>query len=174
MTGVTRMYDILVENECQGAGRARAKAVKKTYQNVFKVIQYLLAFPDLDKKFIGVGDDDPDYNSDYNLCCPSSKGTFLILWLYSIEPPLYFHFNTACRLRDWKYLPLLGPFAQATACILEGAAESYRGDGFKTGNDIKNSPLNTMAGAFIVFRGSQLHPNEVNRYAITKGRRWFD
>ena len=79
---------------------------------------------------------------------------FLILWLYSIEPPLYFHFNNACRLRDWKLLPLLGPFAAATANILDGAAEAFRGDGFKRGAAIRNSPLNTMAGAFIVFRGS--------------------
>ena len=50
----------------------------------------------------------------------------------------------------------------------------FRGDGFKIGMDIENSPLNTMAGAFIVFRGSQLHPNEVNRYALIEGRRWFN
>ena len=61
---------------------------------------------------------------------------FLILWLYSVEPPLYFHFNTACRERNNKLLPLLGPFAKATGVILDGEAEWGRGDGFKRGGDI--------------------------------------
>ena len=49
----------------------------------------------------------------------------------------------------------------------------YRGDGFKRGGNI-GGPLNTMAGAFIVFRGTQLPLHVVNRYALIKGRRWFD
>ena len=73
----------------------------------------------------------PDYKSEYNLWWPTSKAVFLILWLYSVEPPLYFHFNTACRDRNNALLPLLGPFAKATGVILEGWAEKGRGDGFK-------------------------------------------
>ena len=77
---------------------------------------------------------------------------FLILWLYSVEPPLYFHFNTACRERNNKLLPLLGPFAKASGMILNGTAERNRGDGFKIGVyiDFKNK----MSGAFVVFRGA--------------------
>ena len=67
---------------------------------------------------------------------PTSKGVFLVLWLYSIEPPLYFHFNTACRHRDYTLLPLLGPFAFAIGVILNGEAERGRGDGFKIGAKI--------------------------------------
>ena len=78
-------------------------------------------------------DDEPDYKSEYNLLWPTSKAVFLILWLYSVEPPLYFHFNSACRERNNALLPLLGPFAKATGVILMGMAEEYRGDGFKTG-----------------------------------------
>ena len=99
---------------------------------------------------------------------------FLILWLYSVEPPLYFHFNAACRDRNNKLLPLLGPFAKATGVILEGVAEERRGDGFERGLDIDDSPLETMAGAFVVFRGAQLPLHVVNRYALIKGRRWFN
>ena len=69
---------------------------------------------------------------------------FLILWLYSVEPPLYFHFNTACRDRNNALLPLLGPFAKATGVILQGYAEKERGDGFKRGYDIYPKPLETM------------------------------
>ena len=52
-------------------------------------------------------------------------------------------------------------------------AERYRGDGFKIGRDIFNSP-GWMAGAFVVFRGAQLPLHVVNRYALIKGRRWFN
>ena len=108
---------------------------------------------------------------------PTSKAVFLILWLYSVEPPLYFHFNTACRDRNNKLLPLLGPFAKATGVILEGWAEENRGDGFKIGMSIDyfgKGPLGKMAGAFVVFRGAQLPLHVVNRYALIKGRRWFN
>ena len=101
---------------------------------------------------------------------------FLILWLYSVEPPLYFHFNTACRERNNALLPLLGPFAKATGVILDGWAEEERGDGFNCGIDIDwgEGPLGKMAGAFVVFRGAQLPLHVVNRYALIKGRRWFN
>ena len=68
------------------------------------------------------------YNSDYNLWNPKSKACFIVLWLYSIEPPLYFFFNEACRLRNKAVVPLLGPFASAVGMILAGAAEFFRPD----------------------------------------------
>ena len=50
-----------------------------------------------------------------------------------------------------------------------------RGDGLKRGFEIEaNGPLKTMVGAFIVFRGAQLPLHVVNRYALIKGRRWFN
>ena len=68
------------------------------------------------------------YNSDYNLWNPKSKACFIVLWLYSIEPPLYFFFNEACRLRNKAVVPLLGPFASAVGLILNGFAEYFRPD----------------------------------------------
>ena len=97
---------MLIEKEAEGAGKARVKSMKETYQKVFDIIQNLLAFDDLDKKF-----ESNFGKSEYNLWWPNSKAVFLILWLYSVEPPLYFHFNTACRDRNNALLPLLGPFA---------------------------------------------------------------
>ena len=125
--------------------------MKETYQKVFDIIQNLLAFDDLDKKFSPYLKD-----GEYCLHKPTSKAVFLILWLYSVEPPLYFHFNTACRERDNKLLPLLGPFAFATGRILNGYAEDKREGGFKRGRDIDpkgKGALGMMSGAFVVFRG---------------------
>ena len=112
-------YELLIEKEAEVLGKSRVKAMVETYPNVFDIIQNLLAFDDLDKKFIAQWrQQEPDFKSEYNLWCPTSKAVFLILWLYSVEPPLYFHFNTACRERNNKLLPLLGPFAKATGVIL--------------------------------------------------------
>ena len=94
---------------------------------MFDIIKNILAFDDLDMKF------NKGYYDEYDLWYPTSKAVFLILWLYSVEPPLYFHFNTACRVRNSALLPLLGPFAKATGVILEGWAEKDRGDGLKRG-----------------------------------------
>ena len=90
----------------------------------------MINFPDLDQKFnLGY---DKDWNfsteSDYNLVNPKSKGCFIVLWLYSIEPPLYYFVNEACRLRDKTVVPLLGPFLAAIAIILDGNAEGKRPD----------------------------------------------
>ena len=89
--------------------------------------------PDPDKRFhqnreMTKKGNHPDYHPDYDMYNPNSKVCFLILWIYSLEPPLYFFFNKACRDRDLKLLPLLGPFAWALGDILGGAAERDRPD----------------------------------------------
>ena len=98
--------------------------MQETYRRVFELIQRLINFPDLDKKFDYLCSDTPDYD----LFNPKSKGCFIVLWLYSIEPPLYYFFNEACRLRNKAVVPLLGPFAAAIAIILNGFAEVERPD----------------------------------------------
>ena len=96
--------------------------VQETYRRVFELIQRLINFPDLDKKLgFYTGD-------EYDLCNPKSKACFIVLWLYSIEPPLYYFVNEACRLRDKTVVPLLGPFLAAIAIILDGYAEGERPD----------------------------------------------
>ena len=89
----------------------------------------MLALPDPDKRFhLDREETKVGYHPDYDMWNPKSKVSFLILWLYSLEPPLYFFFNKACRDRDYKLLPLLGPFANALGCILNGVAEKGRPD----------------------------------------------
>ena len=104
----------------------------------------MINFPDLDKKFDW-------YNDVYGLCEPKSKACFIVLWLYSIEPPLYYFVNEACRLRNKTVVPLLGPFVAAVAIILDGRSEAERPDKIKTFN--RYSPLGCMSGAFLLFRG---------------------
>jgi len=107
----------------------------------------LINFPDLDKKF-------DRYDDVYGLCEPKSKACFIVLWLYSIEPPLYYFVNEACRLRNKTVVPLLGPFVAAVAIILDGLAEGKRPDKIGVGLYLEdNSPLGCMSGAFLLFRG---------------------
>ena len=68
---------------------------------------------------------------------PQSKIVFLVLFLYSIEPPLYFALNDACRKRDKLLLPMLGPFAYALYMVLLGA-EYNREDTFTRGDEKHN------------------------------------
>ena len=66
---------------------------------------------------------------------PDSKIVFLVLYLYSIEPPLYFALNDACRKRDKILLPMLGPFAYALWHVLDWP-EKNRKDAFEKGADL--------------------------------------
>lgn len=82
-----------------------------TYRRVFDTILALIAFPDLDKPF-------DTYGSVYGLSTPSSKACFSMLWMYSLEPPLYHMLNKACRNRSKALLNTLGPFAFAISRVL--------------------------------------------------------
>ena len=64
------------------------------YRKAFTKMLLMISFPDLDKPF--------DYGSDddYDLWKPTSKAVFLILFLYSMEPPFYAALNQACRTLD--------------------------------------------------------------------------
>ena len=78
----------------------------------FDTIIDLIDIPDIQKPF--------EFSRDpiYGLMNPLSKATFLLLLFYSIEPPLYFFLNTACRQKDAEKLPMLGPFAAALYMVL--------------------------------------------------------
>ena len=69
--------------------------IKESYKLVFDQIVETIAFPDLDRPF-----NDSWHDEVYGLNNYRSKGTFFILWLFSIEPPFYFYVNEACRKRD--------------------------------------------------------------------------
>ena len=176
LVGLYEFYQLHLEKDLRGSKHARLVHVQETYLRVFQLIQRLINFPDLDKRF---GKFELDvhgaelYNSEYNLWNPNSKACFIVLWLYSIEPPLYYFFNEACRLRNKAVLPLLGPFAAAVGAIL-GGAECDRADTIMPAYKQPDSPLGCMAGAFLLFRGSLMPPHSIAKFALMKGRPLFE
>ena len=95
LVGLCEFYSLHLAKELRGGKQARLMFVQKTYNQVFALIHRLINFPDLDNKFIAECGD-----SEYDLWNPKSKACFIVLWLYSIEPPLYFYLNEACRLHN--------------------------------------------------------------------------
>ena len=167
LVGLSEFYKLQLEKELRGCKQARLAVVQETYRRVFETIQRLINFPDLDKKFDRDGE-------EYGLCKPESKACFIVLWLYSIEPPLYYFFNEACRLRNKAVVSLLGPFAAAVGIILNGSAEEKRPDTIKRRSLQHGSPLGCMAGAFLLFRGCLLPPHAIAKFALMQGRRLYN
>lgn len=113
LDGLKRLMEYVLKKLIGNGSKHRLQMTMKTYSGVFKTIEEIVQFEDMDKRFSAAFPDNSDYSSDYNLLNPRSKATFLILWLYSVEPPLYFHLNHACRSMDFTLLPMIGPFAKA-------------------------------------------------------------
>jgi len=65
---------------------------------------------------------------------PNSKITGLILWLYTIEPPLYYYVNETCRKMDMKALKNLGPYIRVLfKCLRSQDIEKHDSDMFPCG-----------------------------------------
>ena len=122
----------------------------KTYQRVFETILALVAFTDPDQKF-----NDGETGDEYDLWKPDSKACYSVVWMYSLEPPLYWLLNRAMRTKNMAYLQMLGPFAQAINFVLAGA-EYHRNDKIQKGSGMNpwKNPLGYMAGSMLVFRGA--------------------
>lgn len=127
------------------------------------------------------------FNDEMNLYNPKSKGAFMLLWLYSIEPPFYYYLNKACRQLDSTLLPLLGPFAAAILFVLRGTTEYFREDSIKSGFMLHNPeslyskgkgnthPLGYLCSTFLVFRGVSLNPETILQWISMIGlRRYTD
>ena len=108
-------YMVDLEGKASGAKNATLPSVMSTYRRVFDTILTLVAFSDPDKKF------NMSYRDEYDLCNPESKACYSMVWMYSLEPPLYYMLNKAMRSKDKAYLQMLGPFAQAISWVLRGA-----------------------------------------------------
>ena len=121
-----QFYSSHLDMKMTGGDRASFWGTISTYQRVFIELERYINFPDLDREFTDYGKD------DYDLWWPTSKACFLVLFLYSIEPPLYFYLNDACRTKNKALLPMLGPFAYALWQVLR-YAERERGDKMEWG-----------------------------------------
>ena len=111
MEGLKKFYSLHLEKDHRARGSHHLNRVKQTYDNAFDIILLLISFPDLDKKFEDKYDGVTD--PEFDLTNPNSKACFLLLWLFTIEPPLYLFLNEACRKQDKKVIRELGPFACA-------------------------------------------------------------
>ena len=119
--GLWQFYSSLLYTKANGGDRASLFVTLTSYQRVFTNLLLLVNFSDLNQPFTTRD------NTEYSLRDPTSKACFLVLFLYSIEPPFYFHLNDACRTKNKALLPMLGPFAYAIHQVLL-AAEENRGD----------------------------------------------
>ena len=70
--------------------------VKSQYKKVFDRLKEIFNFSDLDKPFY-VNTSVKMKRDEFSLSDPDSKAVYLILWFYTIEPPLYAILNQACR-----------------------------------------------------------------------------
>ena len=59
-----------------------------------------------------------------------------LLYIYSLEPPIYRYLNKASREKDASYIDTLGPFSDALRTILHHA-EKKRGDKIPAGKAFK-------------------------------------
>lgn len=67
---------------------------------------------------------------------PKHVITKTVLYIYSLEPPIYRVLNRASREQDSKYISTLGPFADALRTILFHA-EKIREDRIPAGKSFK-------------------------------------
>lgn len=80
-------------------------------------------------------------------CCPNTIEYFLILYLYSIEPPFYYWLNKAIKEQDYDdelTLEYLGPFARALHEVLFYGHISEKNKGLNSlsfgMDDVEESP----------------------------------
>ena len=82
--GLEACYAIELQRKASGATNASLPDTIATYRRVFGIILALIEFPDLDKLF-----ESDTKDPVYDLWNPESKACFSMIWMYSLEPPLY-------------------------------------------------------------------------------------
>ena len=164
LEGLEKFFSLELMKKIGSQGELMISQIQSSYTDGFDRIRKMINFPDMDKQFyIGSG-------GDNDLHSPTSRASFLVLWLYSLEPPFYFHLNQACRSLDQTLLQFLGPFAYALAVVLE-SAEGYRADRLKAGYKMTDKRgLGTLCGSFLVFRGASLTAKAIQKYTAMIGK----
>ena len=116
LEGLEKFFSLELMKKIGSQGELMISQIHSSYTDGFDRIRKMINFPDMDKQFNSTA-----YDNDYDLESPISRASFLVLWLYSLEPPFYFHLNQACRSLDQTLLQFLGPFAEALSWVLGGA-----------------------------------------------------
>ena len=112
MSGLKEYLQLFIQNEMASCSPFQQNAALTSFKKALDKVVHLIQIPDHDKPF--EDNEDPIYGLR-NAC---SKVVYLVLWVYSIEPPLYFFLNQACRQKDRSRLRMLGPLAAALGWVL--------------------------------------------------------
>ena len=91
-------------------------------------------------------------------------------YMYSLEPPIYYYLNQACRTMDKSKLDTLGPYAMVLFRMLLGGnwCDEKRDDKMRLGeddgsDDEPTTPLGYFSQSFFTFRGVKMGE-----------QKWFD
>jgi len=93
-------------------------------------------------------------------------------YMYSLEPPIYYYLNQACRTMDKSKLDTLGPYAAVLFRMLEWGVvcDEERVDTMRVGTDDgkdsdwkPTTPLGYFSQSFFTFRGVKMGE-----------QKWFD
>ena len=93
-------------------------------------------------------------------------------YMYSLEPPIYYYLNQACRTMDKSKLDTLGPYARVLFYMLGmgRACDGKRDDKMRMGKDDgkdskykPTTPLGYFSQSFFTFRGVKMGE-----------QKWFD
>ena len=82
---------------------------------------------------------------------PTHPVTIYILYLYSMESFIYSELNKACREKDTSKIKYYGAYAAALSYIIYFANS--------------NRKNHKMQGTTVLYRGLQMHPCEVEKFA---------
>ena len=129
LDGLEKFFEHLLSKQIDSSSSHALKQMNESYKAGFNKIREIIDFPDFDKPFERIRKGEyntltkeyDDFNSPYNLFNSKSKASFLLLHIYSMEPPFYFHLNTACRNKDFNLITMLGPFADALYWVVAKA-----------------------------------------------------
>jgi len=93
-------------------------------------------------------------------------------YMYSLEPPIYYYLNQACRTMDKSKLDTLGPYARVLYVMLDCGrwCDMERVDKMRVGEDDgkgsnwkPTTPLGYFSQSFFTFRGVKMGE-----------QKWFD
>ena len=91
---------------------------------------------------------------------PDSKAVLLLLFLYSIEPNIYYDLQVASRTCDKTKLTQFGPWAVALNQIFENDSEHNRLDRLKTGKEL-GLKCGYFTGSTLLFRYAWLPMEQI-------------
>lgn len=145
--------------------------IQKNLKLAFDLISSSLPEGLIDKQLTLNG---TDRTGDTNLLNTEGKATCLLLWLYSMEPPLYAYIaevQLQSNTKDLRPLKWLGPFVKVISEIL--TSEVFREDKMPNGEDLlaffPELPLGTFSSSYLLFKFSYMEQAQIDNWSQAKG-----